>query len=145
MAQGICVSFATGNFDFAMANTMIYIARSFSCGKNIIVLTGEVEVLARQHGNHFGNDASLDTPVYSTLLQFYLTPLYNALRELERGDTKDPPPEGEKASFLLDKVRLAKNDDVLKLTLKRDNLVASTQFCPTKPPKHSYLGTWTTL
>ena len=108
-----------------MVNTIIYIARSFNCGKNISVLTGEVETLARQHGNHFGNDASSDTPVYSPLLQFYLTPLYNTLRDLEGGHAQDfSPPKEEEASFPLDKVRLVNNADILKATAKAEQAAA---------------------
>ena len=100
-----------------MINTVYYIPRSFITGQSISVLTGEVGALARQHGNHFGNDASSDTPVYSPLLQFYLTPLYNILREL-KGD--EDFPEEEEPLFSLDKVKFVNNDDIMKAALERD-------------------------
>jgi len=117
LAQGIRLSFALGNVEFAMINTIYYIGRSFKTGKTISVLTGEVEALARQHGNHFGNDSSTDTPVYSPLLQFYLTPLYNILREL-KGDEDNL--EEEEPSFPLNKVKFVNNDDIVKAALERD-------------------------
>jgi len=123
LARGIRLSYATGNVEFAMVNTIYYISRSFNCGKNIRVLTTEVEALARQHRNNFGNDASSDTPVYSPLLQFYLTPLYNVLRVL-KGENNDQSPssEEEETSFPLDRVKLVNNDDILKVTQKTDQL-----------------------
>mmetsp|Transcript_20431 Transcript_20431/g.44255 ORF Transcript_20431/g.44255 Transcript_20431/m.44255 type:complete len:1572 (-) Transcript_20431:548-5263(-) len=123
LARGIRLSYATGNVEFAMVNTIYYSARSFNCGKNIRVLTTEVEALARQHRNNFGSDASSDTPVYSPLLQFYLTPLYNVLRVLAgENDDQSPTSEEEETSFPLDRVKLVNNDDILKVAVKTDQL-----------------------
>jgi len=113
LAQGIRLSFTTGNVEQAMVNTIFYVARSYNGGKNVRTLLGEVEALARQHGNHFGSDGSSDKPVFSPLLQFYLTPLYNILRELE-GERDLPDEEEEERSFPLHKLRFTNNDDILK-------------------------------
>ena len=54
--------------------TPSFTIRSFNIGENIRVLTDKVVALACQHGLHYGNDESLNVPVYALLLQFYLTP-----------------------------------------------------------------------
>jgi hypothetical protein len=102
-----------------MTNIIFYLVRSFKSGKNIRVLTDEVEALARQHGNHFGYDASADAPVYTPLLQFYLTPLYNTLNELGGDENR---PKKEEPSFPLDKVRFANNCDILKFAMKSNQI-----------------------
>ena len=112
LAKGIRLSFATGNVEFTIVNISFYIGRSFNCGKNIRVLTGEVEALARQHGNHFGNDASS-----GPLLQFFLTPMYNVLHDMEGGI--DLPKEKE-PTFPLDKVRFVNNGDIMKVALEAE-------------------------
>ena len=43
------IAFSTGNIEFAIPNTIYYVARSFNAGKNIDVLLAEVQALARQH------------------------------------------------------------------------------------------------
>ena len=111
LAQGIRISFVTGNMEFALGNIAYYVARSFNSGKNIRVLTGEVEALASQHGNHFGSDGASGAPIYSPLLQFYLTPLYNVLREYEGDEGLAPQ---HISSFPLDKVQFVQNDDIMK-------------------------------
>ncbi len=113
LAQGIRLSFATGNVECAISNTIFYLLRSFKSGKHIKVLTDEVIALARQHGHHFGNDA--EASVYTPLLQFYLTPLYNTLNEL-RGD-ENRPPKDERSSPL-DKVLLLNNDEIMKFAIE---------------------------
>ena len=125
LALGIRLSFATGNAQFAMVNTIYYVARSFNSGKNIRVLSREVEALARQHGNHFEltcidvSQTSSDKPAYSPLLQYYLTPLYNTLYDLEGGEDDDHKPP-----FFLDKIQFAKNEDILNATLKTEQLAS---------------------
>ena len=109
MAQAIRASVAKGDVEFAFINITFYVSRSFFSGKNIRVLIGEVEALARQQGNHFGNATSSGKLVYSPLLQFYLTPAYNTLRDLQ--GTTDTP--GKEVSFPLEKVMFSKNDDII--------------------------------
>lgn len=117
LAQGIRESFLACNVEFATANTIYYISRSFTSGKHIRVLTEEIEALARQHENLFGNDASSDSPARSPLLQFYLAPLYNALHDFE-GDRCSHTMQAP--SFPLDKVRVVDNYDLLKLALAQE-------------------------
>jgi len=99
-----------------MINSIYYVARSFNCGKSIPVLLGEIEALARQHGNRFGIDSSSDTPVYSPLLQFFLTPAYNTLRILGDTNTQDE----EELSFPLDKMSFVTNEEILKCTIETE-------------------------
>mmetsp|Transcript_11470 Transcript_11470/g.24449 ORF Transcript_11470/g.24449 Transcript_11470/m.24449 type:complete len:1640 (+) Transcript_11470:109-5028(+) len=117
LAHGIRLSFATGNVEFAMVNTIYYIARSFNCAKSISLLAGEVEALARQYTGNFGND----TLEYSPLIQFYMTPLYNALLRLSGGDRKGRKTEGETLSPL-DKVQLLNNDEIMEVTINTKQL-----------------------
>lgn len=78
------------------------------------MLVEEIEALARQHGNHFGNEDSTDKPVYTPLLQFWLTPLHNALLDLEgRYDSSD----GKESAFPLDKVQFVHNNEIIKVAL----------------------------
>lgn len=106
-----------------MVNTVYYVARSFNCGKKIRVLAGEVEALARQHGNNFGltgldvSCTSSDKPVCSPLMQYYLTPLYNTLCDLEGGKH-----DGQDRPFFLDKVQFVNNADILNASLKMEEL-----------------------
>lgn len=79
------------------------------------MLTDEVEALARQHGNHFGNDASPDASVYTPLLQFVLTPLYNTLNELGGDENRS---KKEEPSFPFNKVRFVNNVDILKYAME---------------------------
>ena len=79
------------------------------------MLTDEVEALACQHGHHYGNDESSDAPVYTPLLQFYLTPLYNILNELGGDENR---PKKEEPSFPLDKVWFPNNDDIMKFAME---------------------------
>ena len=97
-----------------MVNTAYYVGRSFNCGKNIHVLIGEVEALARQNGNNFGSD-SYGKLIHSPLLQFFLTPIYNTLHALE--GEKDNSSEEEQISPL-DKVQLRNNEDILKAAIE---------------------------
>lgn len=76
------------------------------------MLIGELEALARQHGNHFGNTSS-NKPVFHPLLQFYLTPLYMALRKLEGGTSND------EVSFPLEKVVCSNNVDIMKMAIDK--------------------------
>lgn len=114
LARSIRVSFSTGNIVFALASTVYYIARSFISGKDIELLLTEVETLARQHSNHFGNDSSGKT-VYNPLLQFYLAPIYNVLSEFRKA--ADLPSKRE-THFPWDKVDLVENDQILKLAIE---------------------------
>merc|ERR1712085_212717 len=114
LALGIRLSFATGNVQFAMVNTIYYLARSFNCGKNTGVLAGEVGALARQHENHFGltsMDASCTSPD---------KPLYNPLCALEGREDDD-----EDFPFFLDKVQFANNEDILNAALKMEQLACT--------------------
>lgn len=95
---------------------MYYVSRSFSSGKHIRVLTEEIEALARQHENLFGNSTSSDSPVRSPLLQFYLAPLYNALRDFEN----DNRHKIQEPMFPSDKVRFVDNYDLLKVPLDQE-------------------------
>jgi ATP-dependent RNA helicase DDX31/DBP7 len=63
----------------------VYIARSFNSGKSIRVLKEEVEALARQHGICLNDDddAPIDSP---EILQYYMLPVYNILRDLQEVD-----------------------------------------------------------
>ena len=105
-----------------MVNTYYYVARSFNCGKHLGVLKGEVEALARQHGNHFGTVASSKLPVYNPMLQFYLTPIYNTLLSLGGYEHHVEESETEEGviSFPFDKVSLVNNEDILKCTLEAE-------------------------
>jgi len=117
LAQGVRLSFAMGNVQYSMNTTALYIMRSFNSGNTISVLSGELEGLARQHGNHFGDYASSDAPECSPIVHFFLTPLYIILREL-KGDE----PEEEKPSFPFDKFRFLKVGDILKAALEGDRV-----------------------
>ena len=91
--------------------------RSFFSGKNIRVLIGEVEALARQHGNLFCNAFSSDSsdkPVYSPLIQLNLTMAHNTLHDLQ-GATDTPE---EEVSSPLEKIIFSNNDDIIKATIK---------------------------
>jgi len=118
LALAIRKSFVTGNVEFAVINTISYIKRSFHTGRPISVLTGEVEALAHMHGNHFGDEDLSHEPVYSSLLQFYLTPLYNVLRELKGEEDFS---EEEESSFPFDKVKFVNNDDIIEAAEERDS------------------------
>ncbi|KAL7430231.1 hypothetical protein ACHAXH_004516 [Discostella pseudostelligera] len=108
LAEGIRSSFAYGNVEFAVVNTYVYISRSYQSGKNIRVLTEEVEALARQHGirvddsdeEYFG-----DTP---ELLQLYMRPMYNILRVLQEDDVHSC------------RGRLVMNYDLLKIATEKE-------------------------
>ena len=78
------------------------------------MLTDEVEALAHQHSHHYNNE-SLDSPVYTPLLQFYLTPLYNILNELGGDENR---PKKEEPSFPLDKVWFPNNDNIMKFAME---------------------------
>ena len=116
LAQGIRESFLTCNVEFAMSSTMYYVSRSFSSGKHIRVLTEEIEALARQHENLFGNSTSSDSPIRSPLLQFYLAPLYNALRDFEN----DNRHKIQEPLFPSVKVRSVDNYGLLKFALDQE-------------------------
>ena len=93
--------------------------RSFFSGKNIRVLIGEVEALARQHGNLFCNISSSDSsdkPVCNPLIQLHLTMAYNTLHDLE-GATDTPE---EEVSSPLEKVIFLSNDDIIKDTIETE-------------------------
>ena len=118
LAEGIRTSFATGNVEFAMGNSIYYVTRSLDCGKNVHVLAREVDALACQNGNHFGTDSS-GKLIYSPHLQFFILPLHNILREFE--GEKDPSSEEEQI-FPFDKVRLRNNEDILSASLESGKL-----------------------
>ena len=100
-----------------MYNARFYVARSLHAGKNISVLTGELETFARQYGNHFGHNSTSDKPVYSPFLQFSLTPLYNVLQELKGGNDIS---EEEESLFPFDKVTFTVNDEIMQAALEKD-------------------------
>lgn len=114
LARAIRLSFAMGYVEFAAANTNHYIGRSFVSGKQIRILATELEVLARQHGSHFGNDSS-DKPVYTPLLQFHLTPLYIVLRELEGAGNSSVEQE---SAFPWNKVQFSHHDQIIQLAME---------------------------
>jgi len=108
LAEGIRSSFAYGNVEFAVVNTYLYISRSYQSGKNIRVLTEEVEALARQHGirvDDSDEEHFCDTP---ELLQLYMRPIYNILRVLQEDDVH--PCRG----------RVVMNYDFLKIAIEKE-------------------------
>jgi len=117
LAQGIRLSFATGNVECAFFNIIYYIRRSFNSGKSLSVLTEEVETLARQQGNNYCFEPSAGKTIYGPLLQFFLTPMYNVLRELQGGEDLY---EEEEPSFPLDKVKFVNNDEIMEAALEKD-------------------------
>ena len=65
----------------------------------------EIHALVRQLGN-------CDTAVYDRLLQFWFTPLYNLLRELQgKEDVNDGD---EDSAYPWDNIRIQRNDEILK-------------------------------
>jgi predicted ATPase len=107
LAQGIRTSFVYGDVEFAMVNTYVYIARSFNCGKSIKVLMEEVEALARQHGICLDTDDI--APFYSPeILQFYMLPVYNILRDLQEVD------------HIACQWRLVRNYNLLDIAIKKE-------------------------
>ena len=121
LAQGIRSSFAKGNVEFVFVNTVYYVSRSFFSGKNIQVLIGEVQALARQHGNNFGSTSS-DKLVVSPLLQYNLSPAYNTLCALE-GENTSTVEEASLSSSPLD-MFTSNTDEIMQTTLDDNRLGA---------------------
>lgn len=67
LSQCVRFGYDTGNIHYVHAGSLI----------------GEVDICIRLAGSHFGNDSSFKTPSYNLFLQFFFTPLYNVLHELE--------------------------------------------------------------
>ena len=93
---------------FAFYNIVYYVSRSFMSGKKVNVLRREIEALARQLGNNFGNDTTSG-----------LTAMYNTLRHFE--GQKEATEENDENSFPWDKVKLVDNDAIMKNCLEIRN------------------------
>lgn len=108
LARGISSSFFSGNIELSVVNTYVYIARSYNCGKNIRVLTEEVEALALQHGICFNNDndAFIHTP---ETLQAYMLSIYNILCDLQEDGVH------------CGRGKIAKNYDFLKTLIEKEH------------------------
>ena len=91
-----------------MYNIIFYNVRSFISGKKVNVLRREIEALARQLGNNFGNDTTSG-----------LTAMYNTLRHFE--GQKEATEENDENSFPWDKVKLVDNDAIMKYALDTRN------------------------
>ena len=98
----------TGDVEYARYNIAYYNVRSFISGKKVNVLRREIEALARQLGNHFGNDTTSG-----------LTAMYNTLRHFE--GQKEATEENDENSFPWDKVKLVDNDAIMKYALDTRN------------------------
>ena len=109
----------TGDVEYARYNIAYYNVRSFISGKKVNVLRREIEALARQLGNHFGNDTTSGDPVYNPILQFFLTVMYNTLRHFE--GQKEATKENDENSFPWDKVKLVDNDAIMNNCLEIRN------------------------
>lgn len=132
LAEAIRVSFARGQVEFAVNNTIFYVYRCFISGKGCRILIGEVAALARQHGNNFDSSK----PV--SLLHFYTIPLYKVLCDLEGEDNERMSPErdlaeprnqlsalerlGERPAFPLNTATLIDADEMINAGLGRKQL-----------------------
>lgn len=118
------MSFARGIVEFGINSTIFYVYRSFISGKGCRVLIGEVAALARQHGNNSFGDESTKP---ASILNFYLTPLYSLLCDLEGQPEKDmaePQSQmsmlehlGERPAFPLDEAKFVDADELIDAAL----------------------------
>lgn len=113
------MSFALGDVEFAIISTVYYLQRAFlDSGKNIRILIGEVEALARRHGNNFlGDSSSTGKDVYKPLLQFSITSLHNTLRDLEASSLED-----DAFIAVFDKVCSLTNDEMMSVAIEKRQL-----------------------
>lgn len=118
LAEGIRLSFASGNVEWAAANTNYYLIRCLHAGTNVKSMTGELEALAHQISNY----ASTDKQAFNQNVQFNLCALHNMLQELQGGD--DQPPIERRALFPLDVIQFHNNDAVLKAALESKHIMA---------------------
>ena len=120
LSQCVRLSLETGNHDFGHSSPVYYLMWSFSSGNNIKVVSDDLLICVRQLGSNFGNDSSFKTPSYTLFLQFFFTPLFNILRDLE-GDELCLTRQG--TSFPFDEVQLVNNYDILKAATELERFI----------------------